>query len=88
MTYYPSLTEDIARAKELLAKGAVRPENKPDWMTEHEWLRMVGNQGGIIFVADSRAAYALLESFVEVIEVIGVEVCKVALRAHARANQG
>ena len=57
MSYYPTLAEDVARAKEILAKGrGVRG-----------WLAGI-HGGGTIYGADTYAAYKLLESFVAEIE--------------------
>lgn len=58
MTYYPTLAEDIERAKQILARG--------------------------LFGADAYATYKLLESFVDAIEVVGVDVVAVALRQRDR----
>jgi hypothetical protein len=58
MPYYDTLSEDIARAKEILAKG--RTEfHVPGWPRV---------SGGTIYGADTYAAYRLLESFVEALE--------------------
>lgn len=83
MSYYNTLTEDIARAKEILEKGKGRAEDKPEWMTDHQW-QQVASGGGTIYGADTYPAYKLLESFVEVIEHIGVKVCELAVRQGKR----
>lgn len=63
MPYYPTLAEDVARAKEILAKGQPSTWEKAQFTPEVvEALRQVG--GGTIYGADVYAAYKLLESFV------------------------
>jgi hypothetical protein len=74
MPYYETLQEDIDRAKQILAEGRAEAPGIP----ELEGWKM----GGTIYGKDTFAAYQLLASFVEVIEVIGVDVCKVAMRVH------
>lgn len=60
MTYYDTIEEDLARAKEILRKGAAAAEMSPDIHLHLE--------GGTIYGADTYAAYKLLESFVAEIE--------------------
>jgi hypothetical protein len=79
MSYYPTLTEDVKRAKAILDRGKAEPPGLP--MPEHVHF------GGTILGADTYAAYKLLESFVEAIEVVGPKVCELALR-HERRQQG
>lgn len=59
MSYYPTLDEDLARAKEILAKGK---EELP------EDCNLAVCELTLISGADSYAAYKLLESFVSEIE--------------------
>lgn len=63
MSYYPTLAEDLARAKQILAEGAAANEleglNVPT---------IISLSGGTIYGKDIYAAYKLLESFVEAIE--------------------
>lgn len=69
MSYYPTIDEDIERAKRILEVGK---------MTEHELgslkslpedrRKQIIENSGSIYIADSHAAYKLLESFVEEIE--------------------
>lgn len=69
MPYYPTLAEDVARAKEILAKGQPSTWEKAQFTPEVvEALRQVG--GGTIYGGDIYAAYKLLESFVAAIEVM------------------
>jgi hypothetical protein len=69
LTYYPTLAEDLRRAKEILEEGKAEPSNLP--MPDHI------NFGGTIFGKDTYAAYKLLESFVEQIErPMGDCVCR------------
>lgn len=76
MTYYATLREDIARAKDILSKGQSEiPEALASLPREYQELR-----GGTIYGADIYAAYWLLASFVEVIEGIGVDVAETAIR--------
>jgi hypothetical protein len=60
MSYYPTLDEDLARAKEILAKGKAQPFMLGDHLQIPD--------GGTIYGADTYAAYMLLESFVAEIE--------------------
>lgn len=69
MTYHPTLTEDITRAKEILDRG--RERDLPE-------------SGGAIYGADSFAAWKLLESFIEAIEAVGPKVCELAMRAERK----
>jgi hypothetical protein len=84
MSYYDTLAEDITRAKEILAKGKADAEEKPEWMTDHQWEQIAG---GTIYGADRYPAYKLLESFVEAIEAVDPKVCELAVR-HARIAKG
>ena len=63
MTYYPTLDEDLARAKEMLAEGTPEEESLARLPAT---IRRAG--GGTIFGKDIYAAYKLLESFVAAIE--------------------
>lgn len=83
MTYYPTLAEDIARAKELLERGRAEIADYPPALLEV----LSQHRGGGISGADIYAAYKLLESFVGVIEAMDVEVCETAMRA-ARMVRG
>lgn len=71
MTYYPTIEEDVARAKEILAEGRSALEQVldsvvlPDGVTREQLLKL---QGGTIYGKDIYAAYQLLQSFVEFIE--------------------
>lgn len=56
--YYPTIDEDLARAKEILARGSVH-------YAEQDQRPAVP---GAIYGGDNYAAYKLLESFVEHIE--------------------
>jgi hypothetical protein len=67
MPYYETIEEDLARAKEILAKGRPRPE---DVAYMPEWARSLAFEGGTIYGADIYAAYKLLESFVAEIEAM------------------
>ena len=90
MTYYPTLAEDIARAKAIIDAGKPRLEQLQADVPDIQRLTLL-TSGGAILGADLYAAYQLLESFVEVIETIGVDVCRTALRAKAlrlRAEAG
>jgi hypothetical protein len=92
MPYYPTLDEDVARAKEILAKGApcrYRPDHNGECLdcdepAEVHQLRQVAG-GAAIYGADTYAAYKLLESFVEALEAVGPKVAELALRHNARA---
>ena len=84
MPYYPTIEEDLKRAKAILAKGqegVTCPEYRPDHNGEclncDEWADA---HGGGIDGADLYAAYKLLESFVEAIEAIGPKICEIAVR--------
>jgi hypothetical protein len=61
MTYYPTLQEDLDRAKLLLEKGAPEPMQGIPGVPLHL-------TGGTIYAGDTFAAYKLLESFVQEIE--------------------
>ena len=85
MPYYPTLEEDVARAKEILAKGQPSTWEKANFTPDVvEALRQVG--GGTIYGGDVYAAYKLLESFVQAIEQLQAQTQQqllnnVALRA-------
>lgn len=73
MPYYDTIEEDLARAREILAKGKVRVEDvggADQILTRDPALRdaLIERMGGTIFGADVFAAYKLLESFVATIE--------------------
>lgn len=66
MPYYDTIEEDLKRAKEILDKGRVTRdliESLP------EAARAAARMGGTIYGADVYAAYMLLESFVQEIEL-------------------
>jgi hypothetical protein len=79
MSYYQTLEEDVARAKELLEKGRLRVTDLPVLISDELRAAML-TSGGHIYGADTYAAYKLLQSFVEVIEAVGPKVCELALR--------
>jgi hypothetical protein len=62
MTYYPTLDEDLARAKEILAKG--KADDGSITVAGH----LLRGSSGTIYGGDIYAAYKLLESFVVEIE--------------------
>jgi hypothetical protein len=64
MTYYPTLDEDLARAKEILAKGKDATFGKSGFYAG----------GATIYGADVFTAYKLLESFVAEITRLRAEV--------------
>jgi len=72
MTYYPTLEEDLARAKEILARGKATLDTQLQELIPKidPESREVFQQtlGGTIYGSDTYAAYRLLESFVEEIE--------------------
>ena len=78
--YYPTLAEDVARAKEILAKGKPTAADYENFETMSPVVQRYTLAGGTIYGADTYAAYKLLESFVEAIEAIGPKVCELALR--------
>jgi transcriptional regulator NrdR family protein len=87
MPYYDTLAEDVARAKQILAKGQPAEWEKAQFAPDVlEALRKT-DRGGIIYGADTYAAYKLLESFVEAIEAVDPKVCELAMR-HARIQKG
>jgi hypothetical protein len=59
VTYYDTLDEDLARAKQILARGKPSSEGLPPGIKA---------TGGTIFGGDIYAAYKLLESFVAEID--------------------
>ena len=73
MTYYPTLDEDLKRAKEILARGKGLPNDLPD----HD-RRQTHFEGAMIYGGDIYAAYKLLESFVETIEAMRASAREVA----------
>jgi len=85
MSYYPTLEEDVTRAKEILAKG--REELPEELARLEERLHTKRTQGGTIWGADVYAAYQLLASFVAAIEAVGPKVCELAIRHEARAKE-
>jgi hypothetical protein len=88
MSYYPTLAEDIACAKEIVARGKTEIDTLADKFTNEEIQQAIKQViGGTIVGADTYAAYKILESFIEVIETIGVDVCKVAMRARALSDR-
>lgn len=89
MTYYRTLQEDVDRAKEILAKGRANLETfrQDAGLREKDQARFAQLLGGIIYGADTFVAYKLLESFVEAIETVGVDVVKTVLRAVEHGRQ-
>jgi len=75
MPYYPTLAEDIARAKKILAKG--KAEGSGFVVIDKT---LAGPHGGTIYGADTYAAYKLLESLVAAVEAVGIDVCATAMR--------
>jgi hypothetical protein len=71
MSYYPTLDEDLARAKEILAKGKAAHD---EVAYLQESVKAAALPGGAIYGADTYAAYKLLESFVAEIERLQREV--------------
>lgn len=63
MSYYPTIEEDLTRAKEILAKGKADADVVDTWPLDVQRLA-----SGNIYGADIYAAYKLLESFVQEIE--------------------
>jgi chromosome segregation ATPase len=64
MPYYETLQQDVARAKEILAKGKLRVEEF-DVEVPPDLAAVLVERSGTIVAADTYAAYKLLESFVE-----------------------
>jgi hypothetical protein len=62
MTYYPTIEEDLARAKKILETGKPDHDNS---LLPPEYQELAG---GVIYGQDTYAAYKLLESFVAEIE--------------------
>jgi|KBSMisStandDraft_5_1062788.scaffolds.fasta_scaffold00317_23 hypothetical protein len=85
MTYYPTLAEDLTRAKEILERG--KAEHRLDLTMTLPRERVKALSGGTIYGGDTYAAYMLLESFVAAIEAVGPKVCELALR-HERMRTG
>jgi hypothetical protein len=85
VSYYPTLAEDVARAKEILARGKPTPS---DLAGLDKSILGFAADGGTIYGMDTYAAYKLLESFVEAIEAVGPKLCELALRLeHQRAAE-
>jgi hypothetical protein len=88
MSYYPTLAEDIARAKQILEKGRADRDIQMLTNLSPEALRILEQSGGgTIYGADICAAYKLLESFVEALEAIDVKVAELAVRAQQKARR-
>lgn len=95
MSYYPTLREDVARAREILREGkahapgcpAIADDESDEVLADYQHCVCSGVAGGTIFGKDIYAAYKLLESFVEVIETMDVKVCELALRARKRGQE-
>ena len=83
MPYYPTLRQDVARAKQILAEGRASAET----LDGIDAPVIISMEGGTIFGKDIYAAYKLLESFVEVIETMDVKVCELAMRARKRGEE-
>jgi hypothetical protein len=64
--YYPTIEEDLQRAKEILERGKAEPPDQHE--TQH------ASTGGTIYGGDIYAAFKLLESFVAEIERLQGEV--------------
>ena len=73
MSYYPTLAEDLQRAKQILKSGKLTDVDKPPGLSEELW-RTMAERSGNISVSDTFATYRLLESFVEEIERLQAEV--------------
>lgn len=73
MPYHDSIDEDLARATQIVAEGKSAPEDRPDWMTDHQWDQLAS---GAICGKDTYAAYKLLESFVAEIEKLREGLCR------------
>ena len=71
MSYYPTIEEDLARAREILAKGNAIHDIADLPEKVQEAIQQLA--GGTIFGADIYAAYKLLESFVAEIERLRAE---------------
>ena len=92
MPYYPTLAEDIERAKLILSEGkahepgcpAIADDESDQVLADYQMCACTGIAGGTIFGKDIFAAYKLLESFVEVIEAVDVKVCELAVRAQRK----
>jgi len=66
MTYYPTLAEDLARAKEILKEGKVHEGDLE--FGGFPYVKDAPIVGATIYGKDIYAAYKLLESFVEQVE--------------------
>lgn len=66
MSYYPTLDEDLKRAREILERGKAERSDP----LIHDYVDL----GGTIYGADTYAAYKLLESFVAAIDTLREEV--------------
>lgn len=86
MPYYHTIEEDLTRAKEILAKGKDRPPEEAGTVSPH--MAKLFEGGGVIYGADTYAAYKLLESFVEIIEAMDPKVIKTVMRAQRIAERG
>ena len=65
MTYYPTIDEDLARAREILDKGKPA-HDEVAYLPEP--MRAAALEGGTIYGGDIYVAYKLLESFVAEID--------------------
>lgn len=79
MSYYPTIEEDLKRAKEILEKGRAPGLGG--------WPLVAAATGGTIYGADTYAAYQLLESFVAEIEALQSGVATAAASAVALQQQ-
>lgn len=89
MPYYPTIDEDLARAKAILTEGRVDAEllQQPHVDAESDvYLQIRAHAGGAIYGKDIYAAYKLLESFVEEIERLRSNVNSLTT-AERRAQQ-
>ena len=66
MSYYPTIDEDLARAKQILEKG--RDADVPLGTLSAALQAAINKHSGAIYGADIYPAYKLLESFVAEIE--------------------
>jgi hypothetical protein len=76
VSYYPTIEEDLARAKAILRKGEPTVWERANFTTEViEALRKASS--GTIYGGDIYAAYKLLESFV--CEIERLRACRAAI---------
>jgi hypothetical protein len=68
MPYYPTIAEDLARAKRILADGKPQEADLADFDGLPPQVKQCLAAGGTIFGADIYAAYKLLESLVAEVE--------------------